>query len=601
MSPALPQTLTPAQAESRDSAVLVDVLVLSTDLLLFDAIRGAIGERNPVWRARSAEESVDLLLTGRCGVLLVDMAAVSGTPTTLISQMAEQFPDLVIVVAGRREDEALLAQLISSGCVYRFMHKPITAKRAGMFLQAAVRRHAELRGATTRAPLIPLTAVLPGRFDPRKWMFVGAGVLIFVAMLWFAGGGSQRDAMPDAGEPADPPPARAAAPSTPLSDPVLSRARAAYAAGRYESPPGRNALDLYAAVLLSNPDQPEAREGLDATVARVADSARAASASGDADEAMRLLARLQDVAPQMPDVGGLEAELASLPAQGGRPSRSSGIALSAGPPVPATAQPPGRSSGIALSAGPPVSASAQPPGRSSGIALSAGPPVPAAAQPPGRSSGIASSAGPPVPASAQPPGRSSGIALSAATSTAVPSSRNDADLPVPVTRLPRATATPKPKATQPRVVQSDPLAPRIANSDELRLRELALREASAKLRSPRASGPVAPTGGTAQSTVAARTAVEAPADDELGRVRVVEPVYPPQAMRDRVEGWVLLEFTITENGSVRDIVVVDSQPSGVFDAAATEALAGWKYRPRITDGRPVAHRSNVTMRFDLGG
>ena len=587
MSPALPQTRPAAQAESRDSAVLVDVLVLSTDLLLFDAIRGAIGERNPVWRARSAEESVDLLLTGRCGVLLVDMAAVSGTPTTLISQMAEQFPDLVIVVAGRREDEALLAQLISSGCVYRFMHKPITAKRAGMFLQAAVRRHAELRGATTRAPLIPLTAVLPGRFDPRKWMFVGAGVLIFVAILWFAGGGSQRDAMPDAGEPADPPPARAAAPSTPLSDPVLSRARAAYAAGRYESPPGRNALDLYAAVLLSNPDQPEAREGLDATVARVADSARAASASGDADEAMRLLARLQDVAPQMPDVAGLEVDLASLPAQGGRPSRSSGIALSAGPPVPASAQPPGRSSGIASSAGPPVPASAQPPGRSSGIALSAGPPVPAAAQPPGRSSGIASSAGPRVPA--------------AATSTAVPSSRNDADLPVPVTRLPRATATPKPKATQPRVVQSDPLAPRIANSDELRLRELALREASAKLRSPRASGPVAPTGGTAQSTVAARTAVEAPADDELGRVRVVEPVYPPQAMRDRVEGWVLLEFTITENGSVRDIVVVDSQPGGVFDAAAAEALAGWKYRPRITDGRPVAHRSNVTMRFDLGG
>ena len=555
MSPALPQTRPAAETESRDSAVLVDVLVLSTDLLLFDAIRGAIGERNPVWRARSAEESVDLLLTGRCGVLLVDMAAVSGTPTTLISQMAEQFPDLVIVVAGRREDEALLAQLISSSCVYRFMHKPITAKRAGMFLQAAVRRHAELRGATSRAPLIPLTAVLPGRFDPRKWMFVGAGVLIFVAILWFAGGGSRRDAMPDAAEPADPAPARAAAPSTPLSDPVLSRARAAYAAGRYESPPGRNALDLYAAVLLSNPDQPEAREGLDATIARIADSARAASDSGDADEAMRLLARLRDVAPQMPDVASLESDLSALPARGGRPSRSSGIALSAGPPVPASAQPSSRSSGIALSAGSPVPASAQPPGRSSGIAASA---------------------------------------------PATRSSLSDDELPVPVTRLPRATATPKPKATQPRVVQSDPLVPRIANADEMRLRELALREATAKLRNNRAAGPVAATSG-ASTASAARPAAEAPADDELGRVRVVEPVYPAQAMRDRVEGWVLLEFTITETGSVRDIVVVDSQPSGVFDAAASEALAGWKYRPRITDGRPVAHRSNVTMRFDLGG
>ena len=597
MSPALPQTHPTAQAESRDSAVLVDVLVLSTDLLLFDAIRSAIGERNSVWRARSAEESVDLLLTGRCGVLLVDMAAVSGTPTTLISQMAEQFPDLVIVVAGRREDEALLAQLISSSCVYRFMHKPITAKRAGMFLQAAVRRHAELRGATSRAPLIPLTAVLPGRFDPRKWMFVGAGVLIFVAILWFAGGGSRRDAMPDAAEPADPAPARAAAPSTPLSDPVLSRARAAYAAGRYESPPGRNALDLYAAVLLSNPDQPEAREGLDATIARIADSARAASDSGDADEAMRLLARLRDVAPQMPDVASLESDLSALPARGGRPSRSSGIALSAGPPVPASAQPSSRSSGIALSAGSPVPASAQPPGRSSGVVSSAGTTASASAQPSSRSSGSALSAGPPVPASAQPPGRSSGIAASA---PATRSSLSDDELPVPVTRLPRATAAPKPKATQPRVVQSDPLVPRIANADEMRLRELALREATAKLRNNRAAGPVAATSG-ASTASAARPAAEAPADDELGRVRVVEPVYPAQAMRDRVEGWVLLEFTITETGSVRDIVVVDSQPSGVFDAAASEALAGWKYRPRITDGRPVAHRSNVTMRFDLGG
>ena len=565
MSPALPQTLTPAQAESRDSAVLVDVLVLSTDLLLFDAIRSAIGERNPVWRARSAEESVDLLLTGRCGVLLVDMAAVSGTPTTLISQMAEQFPDLVIVVAGRREDETLLAQLISSGCVYRFMHKPLTAKRAGMFLQAAVRRHAELRGASSRTPLIPLDAVLPGRFDPRKWLFVGAGVLIFVAILWFAGGGERRDATATAEEPADPPPARAVAPAAPLSDPVLSRARAAYAAGRYESPPGRNALDLYAAVLLSNPDQPEAREGLEATVARIAGAAREASARGDAEEAARLLARLQDVAPGLSAVEALDVEL-TVPAQGGRPSRASGIALSAAPPVPA---------------------SVRPPSPASGSASSAGLPVPASAQPPSRASGSTSLGGLPEPRPA----------------TSIPSSLRGSELAVPVTRLPRPTTEPKAKtkASQPRVVQSDPLAPRYANSGELRLRELALREATAKLRNPRATGPVATTGSASTSAGAARPAAEAPTDDELGRLRVVEPVYPAQAMRDHVEGWVLLEFTITETGSVRDIVVIESQPSGVFDTAAAEALAGWKYRPRMTDGRPVAHRSNVTMRFDLGG
>ena len=115
----MPGTALPRQHESsteaRDQAVLVDVVVLSTDMLLFEAIRAAIGERNPVWRARSAEESVDLLLTGRCGVLLIDLAAVSTQPATLVQQIGEQFPDVVTVVAGRREDEAVIAQLISDG------------------------------------------------------------------------------------------------------------------------------------------------------------------------------------------------------------------------------------------------------------------------------------------------------------------------------------------------------------------------------------------------------------------------------------------------------------------------------------------------------
>src|SRR5690606_6338737 len=74
-----------------DSGVLVDVVVLSGDLSLFEAIRLAIGERNPVWRARSAEESVELLLTGRCGVLLIDMAVLSTEPATLVEQIVERF------------------------------------------------------------------------------------------------------------------------------------------------------------------------------------------------------------------------------------------------------------------------------------------------------------------------------------------------------------------------------------------------------------------------------------------------------------------------------------------------------------------------------
>jgi hypothetical protein len=297
----MPGTALPRQHESsteaRDQAVMVDVVVLSTDMLLFDAIRAAIGERNPVWRARSAEESVDMLLTGRCGVLLVDLAAVSTQPATLVEQIVEQFPDVVVVVAGRREDEALLAQLISEGLVYRFMHKPLSAKRAGMFLQAATRCHVERRDSITkRRPLLPLSGSLPKRADRRKWLFVAVGVALFAGLIGLLPGSrGDRAANPAAATPARSAPAVVG--SRTQADPVLSRARAAFQAGRYESPAARNALDLYAAVLLADPSQPEARDGFDRTVAKVVAQARTAAASGEQAEAQRLLVRLQAVAP----------------------------------------------------------------------------------------------------------------------------------------------------------------------------------------------------------------------------------------------------------------------------------------------------------------
>jgi hypothetical protein len=99
----------PASASTPAAGVLVDVVVLSDDVALYQATRDAVGERNPVWRARTAAESVDLLLTGRCGVLLLDMGAVSTQPASLVGQIVDQFPDVVVVVAGRRDDETLLA------------------------------------------------------------------------------------------------------------------------------------------------------------------------------------------------------------------------------------------------------------------------------------------------------------------------------------------------------------------------------------------------------------------------------------------------------------------------------------------------------------
>jgi protein TonB len=50
---------------------------------------------------------------------------------------------------------------------------------------------------------------------------------------------------------------------------------------------------------------------------------------------------------------------------------------------------------------------------------------------------------------------------------------------------------------------------------------------------------------------------------------------------------------------VRDVEVLGSAPRGIFDTAATEAIATWRFRPRVVNGRPVAQRSDVTLRFNV--
>jgi hypothetical protein len=66
----------------------------------------------------------------------------------------------------------------------------------------------------------------------------------------------------------------------------------ALAAGRYEAPPGRNALDLFAAVLLARPDHPEARAGLGETATRLMALATSKAQAGEEDEARRLVERV---------------------------------------------------------------------------------------------------------------------------------------------------------------------------------------------------------------------------------------------------------------------------------------------------------------------
>ncbi|MEE4186352.1 MAG: energy transducer TonB [Gammaproteobacteria bacterium] len=67
----------------------------------------------------------------------------------------------------------------------------------------------------------------------------------------------------------------------------------------------------------------------------------------------------------------------------------------------------------------------------------------------------------------------------------------------------------------------------------------------------------------------------------------VAPIYPRRALTRGVEGQCLIEFTVTETGTVRDAFAVECT-SSLFESASINAALKFKYKPRVVDGVPKA-------------
>ena len=79
------------------------------------------------------------------------------------------------------------------------------------------------------------------------------------------------------------------------------------------------------------------------------------------------------------------------------------------------------------------------------------------------------------------------------------------------------------------------------------------------------------------------------------RVKEVAPVYPAIAQSARVQGDVVIEATIDEEGNVADARVVKSTP--LLDQAALDAVRQWQYQPSLLNGVPTAVVTTVTVKF----
>jgi TonB family protein len=535
---------------------IVELVVLTADEAFLQTLKEGVGAARRLWHVLSPDKISDLLVAGGVGILVLDVQALNEAAARFVADIKRQFPDLVIVVAGNRESETELARLISDGSIYRFIHKPLSPARARLFADAAVKRFDDRRRRTVEvaAP----TAGAPRQ--PRRILIgaTGTGVAVLLTAGWLLYRRNVEQAEISAGT-APVQPAASLAPSASLQP-----------------------LPAVKSVLM------DAQERL---LAR----ARAALDQQRLDEAASTIEAARKTGIATARVAQLATELAQAREQAkALPPRTA----SAPPTNPAAATPPDRTTpavttpsvSTSPAAGPAVSAPAV---TTPGVASPAvGAPVAA---------GSATSA-----AVAPAPGATEAAALdllksarqSLARDRLVEPENDNAQYYLLALRKLDAQYVGLPALT-------DDLGARLVAKGQANVNAQQYDAARDWLDRAAAIGYVSPQADAVRHDLDAALARRAfmanvVTASQLALIKSVQPQYPPKAEKTGVEGWVELDFTVTDAGTVQDVAVDTAKPPGVFEAAATAALLQWRFKPLVRDDKAVATRARIRIRFALG-
>jgi len=646
--------------ESASAAALTNLVVLAEDGALIEVLKNTLEGRQRIWRAENVVHAADLLIAAQHGILLVDCALGAGETPTLVGQLHRQFPDLPIVVTGRRDDESLLGPLISSGAIYRFLHKPVSAERIRTFIEAAERRLTDQPFAPVSVAL-PASPAAPGRSLPRirldparaRRMLTAAAAAGLLGLL-VAGVAElvERKPWQNIELPSLPlPPPRPAAvakvdaagtAATTRQDEnvarLLSLAGIALSQGRLVEPEGQNAVELYRMVLLEDPDNAQATTGLALAAGHLLATAEQALAAGDLPAAAGALDAARSAAPDNPLLDSYSTRLAlARETASTTERRASGAIAEAGRAIDSEVarlltladarMREGKLIGGANSAEAYVLAARRSrpddPGVRQALNALSGRMLLAASQ------AIVEGDTPTAVSwidradALGVDGQSVARLRAEIESRRIASVREDQSRLLALANqriaqgrllepgsdsaghyldLLRAAAPDYPGLAETRALLGDRLLAEARGlADEGRVEEAVTRIAAAEAAGA-AAGAVALVRAQLDGT---RARLEATGtvlpESSLKRLARTPAEYPARAASRGVEGWVEVQFTVLKDGTTRDIRVLDSSPEGYFEQSVLDAVTTWRYEPHVVGGEAVDQRVEARLRFQLSG
>jgi TonB family protein len=177
-----------------NAAAPVAIAAITQDRALVGLLRSVVDPSNDLILVSSEAELTPHLNSRRVSVALLDSMFIEGDLGAMSERMRATWPDLVLVVVGTAEEQTKVAAQITSGVVYRFLHRPVSAPRVRLFVDAALRRHevenvertleqtrpdfSRMEKAAKSASSGKSRGVLPG--------IIAAAVVVAAGGIWYA-------------------------------------------------------------------------------------------------------------------------------------------------------------------------------------------------------------------------------------------------------------------------------------------------------------------------------------------------------------------------------------------------------------------------------
>jgi hypothetical protein len=164
------------------------VVALSEDAGLLEALSIALRGQAAVVTAPSADRFADQLVAMSAAVALIDAAVAPAPLTAFIADVHRQFPQLLLLLAGPASLQIQFAAQLADGTLFRFAHKPVSAQRLKLFVDAALLRQQSLIDLATLASLPPGTpAAAAASLGPNPFVHSGRRRPLWVMASILAG------------------------------------------------------------------------------------------------------------------------------------------------------------------------------------------------------------------------------------------------------------------------------------------------------------------------------------------------------------------------------------------------------------------------------